>query len=198
MKSIEVKGSLREAVGKTTSKTLRKEEQVPCVMYGQGNNVHFYIAEKAFKSLINTPNVYIVNIDVDGTSYQTILRDVQFHPVTDRVMHADFYQIVNDAPVWVKLPVILEGSSVGVLRGGKVVQKRRYLKVKGLPGDLPEDVKIDISKLDIGKTVKVADISIDKLELLDPASDVIVLVKTARGVKASDLAAAEEAEEAAE
>lgn len=185
MKSIDVKATLREAVGKTNSKAVRRQDQVPCVMYGQGQNVHFQIIEKAFKKLVYTPNAYLVNIDVEGTAYKAIIRDVQYHPVTDKVIHADFYQITDNSPVWMMLPVRMVGSSIGVLKGGRLVQKMRKIKVKGLPGDLPDDIKIDISKLDLGKSIKIKDLAIDKIELMDPSNAVVILVKTARGVQAA-------------
>jgi large subunit ribosomal protein L25 len=197
MKSIEVKGNLREVVGKTTAKTLRKEDKVPCELYGQGENVHFYIAEKAFKKLVYTADAYLVNIDIDGKVYQSIIRDVQYHPVSDRVMHADFYHVTEDSPLWTMLPVRIVGSSVGVVKGGRLVQKMRKIKIKGIAKDLPEDITIDISDLDIGKSVKVKDLAIENIELMDPDNAVVVLIKTARGV-AADEEEGEEGEEGEE
>jgi len=186
MKTIELKGNLRESIGKTNAKNLRKEKLVPCVMYGQGENLHFQVEEKAFNKVIYTADAYIIKLDIDGKQVDAILRDVQYHPVTDRVLHADFFQIEEKTPVWTMLPVTLEGSSVGVLKGGRLVQKMRKVKIKGLPADLPEHITIDISDLDIGKSVKIKDLNIDKAELLDPANAVVVLVKTARGVQTEE------------
>ncbi len=196
MKTIDLNGKLRKTVGKTDAKNLRKEELVPCVIYGKGENIHFQVEEKAFKKIVYTPNAYIVNFDIEGKNFQGILRDVQYHPVSDRVIHADFYQIDDKSPVWMKVPVVLEGSSIGVLKGGRLVQKMRKLKVKALPGDLPDDIKIDISKLDVGKSIKIANLEMDKVELLDPANAVVVLVKTARTV-VETVEGGEEGEESA-
>lgn len=193
MKSVEVKGSLREAVGKSTSKNLRKQEQVPCVLYGNGENVHFHTHEFSFKEIVYSPNAYLVNINIDGKTYNAVLRDIQYHPVSDKIIHADFYQVKEDQAVWMKVPVILEGTSVGVLKGGKLVQKMRKLKVKALPGILPDEIKINISKLGIGKAIKIGDLKIEGLEFLEPENAVVVLIKTARAAGAA--AGAEEGEE---
>jgi large subunit ribosomal protein L25 len=197
MKSIDVKGSLREAVGKTTAKLLRKENEVPCVLYGQGENVHFHISEKAFKKLVYTPDAYLVNIDIDGKVYQSIIRDVQYHPVSDKVIHADFYHVLEDSPLWTMLPVRIVGSSVGVIKGGRLVQKMRKIKIKGIAKNLPEDITIDITTLDIGKSIKIKDLAIENIELLDPLNAVVVLIKTARGVQADEAGEEGEGEEAA-
>lgn len=201
MKSIEVKGSLREKVGKTDAREIRKKEEVPCVLYGKGENVHFKLNEKSFKELVFSPNAYLVNLDLEGKKYNVVMRDLQFHPVSDKIIHADFYQIDEKSPVWMEIPVILEGVSVGVLKGGKVEQKMRKLKVKALPAILPDVIKVDITELEIGKSIKVSDLSFDKLELLDPENDVVVRVRSARGAQTDtpvEGAPAEGAEKAAE
>jgi len=197
MKSIEVKGNLREAVGKTTSKALRKQDKVPCVMYGQGENIHFYIDAKAFKKLVYTADSYLVNIDIEGKVYQAIIRDVQYHPVSDKVMHADFYHVDENSPLWTMLPVRVVGSSIGVIKGGRLVQKMRKIKIKGMAKDLPEDITIDISDLDIGKSVKIKDLEIKDIELMDPDNAVVILIKTARGAQVDEEEEGEEGEEAA-
>ena len=199
MKTIEVKGSLRQELGKTTSKNLRKQEQVPCELYGKGENVHFHVHETAFKQLVFSPNAYLVNLDIDGKNYQAVMRDVQFHPVSDKILHADFYQIDEKSEVWMKIPVRLEGSAVGVLQGGKLVQKLRKVRVKALPNNLPDEIVVDINKLGLGKSIKIGEINIDGLKFLEPDNAVIVVVKTARGAQAADAGAGEEgAEESAE
>lgn len=180
MKTVELKGSLREAVGKASSKNLRKEGQVPCVLYGNGENVHFHTHENSFKELVFTPNAYLVNIEVEGKTYQAVLRDIQFHPVNDKILHVDFFQVDEKEPVWIKLPVVLEGSSVGVIAGGRLVQKMRKIKVKALPNELPDEIKVDITKLAIGKSIKIKDLDTDGLEFMEPANAVVVLVKMAR------------------
>ena len=196
MKSIEVKGSLRETVGKTTSKTLRKQGQVPCVLYGNGENVHFHTHENSFKQLVYTPNAYMVDIDIDGKKHKAVLRDIQFHPINDKILHVDFYEVDEKSPVWMKIPVKLEGSAIGVLNGGRLVQKMRTVRVKALPNEFPDDITIDITDLEIGKSVKVADFADGKIEFLEPANAVLVIVKTARA--AAKLAEEEEGEEGEE
>ncbi|NOQ24847.1 MAG: 50S ribosomal protein L25/general stress protein Ctc [Bacteroidales bacterium] len=197
MKTLELKGNLREAVGKKTSKNLRREDQIPCVMYGNGKNFHFHTHEKSFKQLVFTPNAYLVNFDLDGNNHQAVLRAIQFHPVSDKIIHADFFEITDKEPLWIQMPVEVEGSAVGVLNGGRLVQKMRKVKVKGLLSVLPDDIKIDITNLDIGQSVKIADLKVEGLEFMEPANAVVVLVKTAR---AAALAAGEgeEGEEGAE
>ncbi len=191
MKTVELKGSLREAVGKSNSKTLRKQGQVPCVLYGNGDNIHFYTHENSFKELVYTPNAYLVDIEVEGKNYKAVLRDIQYHPVSDKIIHVDFFQIDEKEPVWIKMPVILEGNSIGVLNGGRLVQKMRKVKVKALPNELPDEIKVDISKLAIGKSIKIQDLSIEGLEFMEPGNAVVVLVKMAR---AAALAAGTEEE----
>lgn len=196
MKAIEVKGSIRENVGKKTSKQLRDQEQIPCVMYGIGDNVHFHTHKNSFKELVYTPNAYLVNIDLDGKKHKAVLRDVQFHPVTDKILHADFFAIEDKTPVWMKIPVRLEGSAVGVLNGGRLVQKMRKLRIKALPGNLTDEIVIDISPLEIGDSVKVKDLPYKHVNFLEPDSAVVVLVKSARGATLPEEIEALEAEAA--
>ena len=193
MKSIEVKGNLREAVGKTNAKEIRKNEEVPCVLYGKGENVHFKLTEKSFKELVFSPNAYLVNLDLEGKKYNVVMRDLQFHPVSDKIIHADFYQIDEKSPIWIEVPVVLEGVSEGVLKGGKLEQKLRKLKIKALVKNIPDDLKVDITNLEIGKTIKVSELSYNNIELLDPKNTVVVRVKSARGVVAEETAAPGEA-----
>jgi len=196
MKAIEVKGSIREDVGKKTAKQLREQDLIPCVIYGKDNIIHFHTHKNFFKELVYTPNAYLVNIDLDGKKHKAVLRDVQFHPVTDKILHADFYEIDDKSPVWMKIPVRLEGSAVGVLNGGRLVQKMRKLKIKALPANLTDEIVIDISPLGIGDTVKVKDLPYKHVNFLEPDSAVVVLVKSARGATLPEEIEALEAEEA--
>ena len=198
MKSIELKGTLRKDLGKSSSKNLRKQDQIPCVLYGNGENVHFHTHENSFKEIVYTPNAYLVTIDVEGKQYQSVLRDIQYHPVSDKILHVDFFQVHEKEPVWMRVPVVLQGSAIGVINGGRLVQKMRKVRIKGLPSVLPDELKIDISKLAIGKSIKIADLSIEGLEFLEPANAVVVLVKTARTVVLAAGEEGEEGEEAAE
>ena len=195
MKIVEVKGSLRETVGKTNSKNLRKQDQVPCVLYGNGENVHFHTHENSFKEIVYTPNAYLVKLDIGGKTFDAVLRDIQFHPVSDKIIHADFYQVHEKEPVWMRMPVVLTGNAIGVLNGGRLVQKMRKVKVKGLASQLPDEIKIDITELAIGKSIKIADLQFEGIEFMEPANAVVVLIKTAR---AAVLAAEEESEEGEE
>lgn len=182
MKKVEIKAELRESVGKADSKNLRKQDQIPCVLYGNGENIHFHTHENSFKDIVYTPNAYLVTIDVSGKKYEAVLRDIQYHPVSDKILHADFFQVHEKEPVWIRVPVVLEGSSIGVLNGGRLVQKMRKVRIKGLPSVLPDELKIDITDLAIGKSIKIADLNIEGLEFLEPGNAVLVLVKTARAV----------------
>ena len=162
MKTVSLSGSLRENVGKKDTKALRMAEMVPCVMYGSGEEqVHFATAEKNFKKILFTPETYIIEFDVNGKVYKTILQDIQYHPVTDRVLHADFLIVKDDQPITVTLPVALEGSAAGVMRGGKLKKGVRKVKVCGLIKDLPDYIKVNISNVNINEAIKVKDLNIE-------------------------------------
>jgi large subunit ribosomal protein L25 len=193
MKTIEIKGFKRETLGKKATKQLRKDGNVPCVLYGGEEVVHFYAPVNDFRHLFYTPNVYIVNIDVDGKKYPTILKDAQFHPVTDSPLHVDFLQIHDDKPVVIDIPVKTEGFAKGVQAGGILRLEKRKLTVKGLPKHLPDELIINVSDLDVGKTRKVGDLNFDNLELLNAANAVVVAVRLTRAARAAQqLAAAQQ------
>ena len=181
MKTVSLSGSLRENVGKKDAKALRKSEMVPCVLYGGEEQIHFATEAKNFKKILFTPECYIINFTIDGKSYNTILQDIQYHPVTDAVMHADFLLVKDDKPITVVLPLAIEGSAPGVMRGGKLKQPIRKIKVSGLAKDLPEVIKVDISKLNILDSVKVRDLNIDGVTMVTPGYQIIVEVRAARG-----------------
>lgn len=199
MKSIEIKATLRKEVGKKETKALRKQGMVPCVMYGGEENVHFYAEANELRHIIYTHDVFVVKLNIEGKAYMAILKDSQFHPVNDEVLHLDFIQVFDDKPAIVELPVSISGNSEGIRAGGKLRQRRRYLKAKGLIKDLPEYLDIDITNLKIGDFVKVTDLDFENLELLDPAMAMIVGVSASRLSKGMDEAASEEeGEEGAE
>ena len=151
MKSITIKGSKRESVGKAATKALRNADKVPCVLYGGENAIHFSAEEKAFKNLVYTPNVYTATIELEGEKAVTcILQDIQFHPVNDKILHIDFYQLFDDKEVTMEIPVTLLGNAPGVIIGGSLRFPKRKLKVKALPANLPDTIEADISKLEIG------------------------------------------------
>jgi large subunit ribosomal protein L25 len=195
MKKVSLSGSLRGNVGKKDAKEARNKGMVPCVIYGGKEQIHFTLEAPDFKTILFTPDTYLIEITVDGKSYQTILQDIQYHPVSDKVLHADFYEIQPGKPLTVALPVKLTGTSPGVIAGGKLNLKLRKLNVKGLLDDIPEMIELNIGKLKIGQSIKVKDVQIKKLTITDPAGSVVVDVKTARGIVAIE---AEEEEEGTE
>ncbi len=209
MKTVSVSGSLRENVGKKDAKEKRKQGLVPCVMYGGEKQFHFYTHELAFRDLIYTPDSSLLKIEINGKSYDAIIQDLQFHPVTDRIIHADFLEISFDKPVKIDVPVKLEGDAPGLLQGGKLHLLLRKVRVKALPQDLPDFISVDISGMDIGDSVKVGSLQYKNLEFLNPPNSVVVIIKTTRAsaigmepgeeeIEAAEVAEAAEAEEAAE
>lgn len=193
MKSIEIAGQLRTDLGKKGSKLLRREERVPCVMYGGSENIHFSVEKREVLKLVNTHNVYIINFNIDGKEVKAIIQDVQYHPVSDEPLHFDFLQVTEEAPVTIGVPVILEGFAVGVQAGGKLQLMQRRLKVKALIKDLPESLSVDVTNLGLGKVIKVGELEFENLELLSPASSVVASVKLTRAARGAMAAAATEA-----
>jgi large subunit ribosomal protein L25 len=192
MKTIEIKGTLRTELGKKSSKQLRKTGNVPCVIYGKEKNIHFYAHENSFKNLVYTHEAHLVKLIFEDKEYRAVLKDMQFHPVKDNIIHADFIEVFDNKPVTINIPVKVSGDSVGVIAGGKLVIKRRTLKVKSLPANLPEFLPVDITNLKIHESFKVGDLSFDKLELLDPKKSMVLSIATSR------IAAKTETEVAAE
>ena len=198
MKSITIKGSKRESVGKVATKALRNAGMVPCVIYGGNEPVHFSAEEKAFKKLVYTPDVFTASLDVDGQKTTAILQDIQFHPVSDRILHVDFYQLFDDKEVTMKIPVKLTGTSPGVLNGGSLRFTNRKLKIKALPANLPDYVTADISELKIGSKLLVTSLFNDEYTFMHPDNTVVVQVRTSRNATEDDEeVATEEATEAA-
>jgi len=183
MKTVSISGSLRENVGKKDAKMNRRLGKVPCVLYGGKEQIHFIADKKSFTDVIFTPEVYIINLNIDGKAIPAVLQDVQWHPVTDEILHVDFLEVLEGKPLIIGIPVILEGNSIGELQGGKLISKLRKLKVKALIEDLPDNIVISIDKLNIGDSVRVEDIKNDKLEFLDPATAIIVGVRVTRVVE---------------
>ena len=181
MKSITIKGSEREIVGKKATKALRNAGKVPCVVYGGEKPLHFSANELAFKNLVYTPNAHTVVVDMDsGTKIEVVLQDIQFHPVTDKILHIDFYQLFADKEVSMNIPVRLEGSSPGVVNGGRLLFRKRKLVIKALPKNLPDFFNVDISKLKIGDNIIVSSLLKDEYTILHPDNTVVVQVKTSR------------------
>lgn len=190
MKSITIKGSKRESVGKTASKALRNAGMVPCVIYGGEQPLHFSAEEKAFKGLVYTPNVYTASIDIDGKVIPAILQDIQFHPVSDKIIHIDFYQLFDDKEITMNIPVVLVGKSKGVAIGGALRHNVRKMKVKALPANLPDFIEADITELEIGNKLYITSLKNEKYTILHPDNTVVAQVRMSRN--ASKAAAAAE------
>jgi len=188
MQKIELKGSKREGTGKKAAKDLRKEGKVPGVLYGGKDVVLFSIEEKQLKSLVYTPNVYIVKLDIEGTQVEAIMQDIQFHPVSDSIIHIDFLQISEDKPVVIEIPVKLQGFAEGVKAGGRLSLEQRKLRVKGLPANLPDTLNVEISHLKLGQTVQVGTLAFDNLEVLNAKNSVVAAVKLTRAARAAQQA----------
>jgi large subunit ribosomal protein L25 len=200
MKTIEIKGLLRTELGKKSSKQIRKTGNVPCVIYGKKENIHFHAHENSFKNLVYTAEAHLVKLTIEDKEYRAVLKDMQFHPVKDNILHADFMEVFDNKPVVISIPIKVSGDSVGVIAGGKLAIKKRTLKVKGLAADLPEFLPIDITDLKIHESIKVGDLSFGKIELLDPKKSMVLTIATSRVAQKTDaeIAAETAAETAAE
>ena len=182
MKSITINGSKRESVGKVATKTLRNADKVPCVLYGGENLLHFSANELDFSKLVYTPNAHTVVLDINGDQkINAILQDIQFHPVSDKILHVDFYQLSDDKEVNMEIPVIIEGSAPGVmLEGGTLEISKRKLKVRALPKNLPDFINVDISSLKLGNKITTAELESEDFTILHPDNTVVCKVRTSR------------------
>ncbi|HPG32387.1 MAG: 50S ribosomal protein L25 [Lentimicrobiaceae bacterium] len=183
MKVVSLSGSLRGNVGKKDAKAQRKAERVPCVIYGGKEQIHFSAEETSFKPILNTPFSHLININIDGKEYLTILQDVQSHPVSDSILHADFLELQPEKPVTIAVPIKITGVSPGVLIGGKLIKKFRKLKVKALISNLPDEIEINIGKLEINQSIRVSDLKVENVQFLDIPSSVVVTVISTRNVE---------------
>jgi len=187
MKSITIKGSQRESVGKVSTKALRNAGKVPCVLYGGEKPLHFSADELGFKGLVYTPNAYTAVIELEGgETYDAVLQDIQFHPVTDKILHIDFFQLFDDKAVTMDIPVRLEGNSPGVRNGGRLLFRKRKLSVKALPNLLPDEITVDISKLKIGAKIAVETLRTDDYTIMHPDNITVVQVKASRNAVAEE------------
>ena len=193
MKSITIKGSERESVGKVATKALRNAGAVPCVLYGGSQPVHFSADERAFKTLVYTPNAHTVVIELEGKSFNAILQDIQVHPVSDKILHIDFFELFDDKEITMEVPVKVVGVSPGVLLGGVLRLNTRRLKVKALPKNLPDFIDADISSLEMGNKLYVTKLVSDNYKLLHPDNTVVAQVRISRAA----MKAAQEAAKAA-
>lgn len=192
MKSITIKGSKRESVGKVATKALRNAGMVPCVIYGGETPIHFSAEEKAFKNLVYTPNVYTATIDVDGEKLGAILQDIQFHPVTDKILHVDFYQLFDDKEITMNIPVRLVGNSKGVAIGGALRHNLRKIRVKALPANLPDFIEADITELQIGNKLYITELKNDSYSILHPDNTVVAQVRMSRNAAKTETTEEEE------
>lgn len=197
MRSIAINGSLRTEIGKKATKSVRKADAVPCVLYGaqkdaNGNQVatHFTVTNDGLRNLVYTPHIYVVDLTIDGKTVNAIMKDIQFHPVTDKILHVDFYQIDEANPIVMEVPVKLEGLAEGVKAGGKLALQVRKLKVKALYSAIPERLIVDVTNLGLGKTIKVGELSYEGLQILNAKEAVVCAVKLTRAARGAQAAAA--------
>ncbi|TAE69197.1 MAG: 50S ribosomal protein L25/general stress protein Ctc [Bacteroidetes bacterium] len=183
MKSVEILGFKREVVGKKYSRRLREEASVPCVLYGGETEIHFHSPMILFRDLIYTPEAHTVLLNIEGDEYNAILQDIQYHPVSEMILHADFLLLKDDKPVKIAVPVVFKGNSPGVQQGGRLVVKIKKIMIKALPKNLPDNVVADISKLELGKSIKVKDLTVEGFEILDSAANPVASVEVPRGLK---------------
>lgn len=180
MKTIEIKGTLRNELGKKHARQVRKAGNVPCIIYGKEKNINFSAQENSIKKLVFTPDAHLVHLNLDGEVTRAILHEIQFHPVTDRILHADFVQVFADKPVTMNIPVAITGDSVGVKAGGRLSVRKRNLKIRALAENLPDNIEINVSSLKINDSIKVGNLKKDKIEFLDSKIATVVMVSSSR------------------
>jgi large subunit ribosomal protein L25 len=186
MKSIAISGSPRENVGKRDAKELRYNGLVPAVLYGGKTQTHFAVSAADLKPVIYTPVVHFINLEVAGVKSQAIIQDIQFHPLTEKILHVDFLLLDEKKPIAIEIPIRLTGTSPGVKMGGKLVQKLRKLRIKALPKDHLDNIDVSIEGLEVGKSVRVADLNFDKLTITNAIEDTIVSVTTSRALRQAE------------
>ena len=190
MKTVEIIGYRRANLGKSGSQKLRDEGLVPCVLYGGDEQIHFYSPMILFREVVYTNEAHFVHLNIEGEECQAILQEVQFHPVSEIILHADFLKISEDRKVKMNIPIRLVGEAPGVVKGGALVRKRAALKVYGFPKDMPDHIDVDVSTLDFHHAIKVADMKMEKLDFLDPKHASIAVVEVPRAAKILEEAAA--------
>jgi large subunit ribosomal protein L25 len=196
MKTLAINVKERGNVGKTNTRALRHQGNVPCVLYGGEKQVTFYAHENDFRKLVYTPDTFVVELDIDGTVTKAIMQDIQFHPVTDKILHIDFLEVFDNKAITVSIPVNLNGTPIGVKNGGNLMFRRSKIITKGLVANLPNSIELNIEHLNIGMFTYIKDITVEGCELIAPGNSVVVGVKTARTVVEEEVE--EEVEEGAE
>lgn len=190
MKTISVKAVKRDAYGKKAAKAVRREGLIPCTLCGNGETVSFSVDPREIKALIYTPNSYIVEFDFEGKTEQAVLREAQFHPVREEILHLDFYRIAAGKPVSIAIPVRLTGNAEGVKVGGKLTLSARKLTVSALVENLPDEIVVDVTELGVGKTIFVGDLQYENLRFITPATAAVCAVRVTRASRGADAAAA--------
>lgn len=185
MKTFKIKGTVRQEVGKKNSKYLRANDLVPCVLYGGEKVIHFQAHENDFRKVIYTPEVFQIDLEIDGQNYGAFVQALQFHPVTDKLIHIDFLQIRENVPVRLEIPVHLEGYAKGIQQGGRLKTNLRTLKVKGLSKNIPDEIKIDVTNLNLNESIRVEDIKVENIEILNTKSVPVASVVVTRAARAA-------------
>ena len=180
MKTVSMSGSLRKGVGKKDAKLQRSEGRIPCVLYGGKEQIKFVADEKSFHQIVFTPDSYFIRLTIDGISHDCVLKDIQYHPVSDTILHADFIEFEMDKPLTMSVPVNFTGNAPGLIKGGQLVKKFRSLKVRALPADMPESVVIDISNLDIDQKITIGELAQDKFKILEKPERYIIAIRATR------------------
>lgn len=186
MKSVVVKGEKRVALGKKDSKKLRSQEIVPAVLYGGEEVLHFAVSFSELRKIIYTPSVFLVDLEIDGETHKAIVQDIQWHPVEEQVLHVDFFRISDDKPVKIEVPINVIGLAPGITEGGKLKINLRRLKVKALAKDVPDTIDIDVTKVELGQSIKVGELAVENLEFLNSKSNVVLSVNVTRLAKLVD------------
>jgi large subunit ribosomal protein L25 len=197
MKTLVVKGQKRETLGKKEAKSLRSQELVPAVLYGAGDPVHFAVPFSEMRQIVYSPGVFLIDVDIDGTIYHAMMQDIQWHAVEEQILHIDFLKIEDGKKIKIDVPVKVKGLAKGIKAGGKLKTNLRRLKVKALAKDLPDNIEIDVTKLAIGQSIKVGDLSLKDIEILDKKSNVVVAVTITRAARSAAGAAVDDDEEEA-
>ena len=192
MKAIAIEGTVRNSSGKKAAKGIRREGLVPCVIYGGEKNVHFSVSRADLRPLINTPDFNTVSITVEGNTHRTIIKSFQAHPVTDAIMHVDFQELVDGRPIFTEIPVRLKGLAIGVKNGGKLMLKMRTLKVKALPENLISEINVDVTSVEVGKSVRVRSVEIEGIEIMNSPASPIASVDITRALRSAAAEAAKE------
>lgn len=183
MKTYQLSGTIRQEVGKKATNVVRNSKNIPCVLYGGKENIHFQVNEGDVRKLIYTPDIFLIELTINGVKHQAVMKELQFHPVSDKTLHIDFYEVSPEKPIEIAVPVRLEGLAEGVKAGGKLQQNLRTIKVKGLVHNIPERLIINVENLGLGKTIQVEELSFPNLTLTTPKTAIVATVNATRASK---------------